>query len=294
MKKIVCFGEVLWDMLPDGKVAGGAPMNVAFRLQSLGMDTEIISKTGQDSLGQELRTIIQSNQVPLDLVQEDKQLATSVVQVSLNEKGSPTYDIVYPSAWDRIEATARSMEAVEQADALIFGSLACRDVVSKASLYQLIEKAPYKIFDVNLRAPYYQFDLIADLMHRSDFIKLNDEELVIIATALGAWTTDFDTQIEYLAAHSQTTHICVTKGGEGAVLYIEGEFYRHPGFQVQVRDTIGAGDSFLAGLIYQLFRAAPPDEALEFACAIGALVAAAKGANPVICKDQMRALIQQV
>lgn len=291
-KKLVCFGEVLWDVLPTGKIAGGAPMNVSIRLQSLGIDTKMISKIGHDTLGEELLAIIKEKNVDTSLIQIDDELSTGEVLVTLDAKGSATYDIVYPSAWDKIEITEDNLKAVKEADALVFGSLACRDTVSRKTLLTLLQTAKYKIFDVNIRPPFYTIDFLEQMMKLADFIKLNDDELFEVAHALGSNSDTIEDHILFLSELTNTNTICVTKGKDGAILYIDNQFYNHKGFEVTVADTIGSGDSFLAALLSQVLYSEAYLNAVKFGCAVGALVASHKGANPNISDKEIADFIK--
>ncbi|MFN8307485.1 MAG: carbohydrate kinase [Ferruginibacter sp.] len=292
-KNIVCFGEVLWDILPSGPVAGGAPMNVAIRLQSLGMPATIISRTGNDKCGNDLVNIIRSKRVNISCIQQDPDLPTGEVLVKLSADGTATYDIIYPSAWDKIEATGQNIQAAKNADAFVFGSLACRDTVSRDTLFQLLEQARFRIFDVNLRKPFYSPDLVLELMQRSDFIKLNDEELAEIVSALGATGSSQEEHIRFLSEKTSTNHLCVTRGKDGAVLFTGKKFYSHPGYTVLVADTIGAGDSFLAALIKGFLTSDDHEASLDYASAVGALVASRKGAIPELQEEEIQKLMQQ-
>lgn len=292
-QQIVCFGEVLWDVLPTESIAGGAPMNVAIRLQSVGIQSSIISKIGNDQLGQSLIDMITDRKVETSLIQIDKQLPTGEVLVHLDAKGSATYDIVYPSAWDGIVVNDSNINAVKAADALVFGSLACRDQVSKSTLFELLPHAKYTVFDVNIRPPFYSISLLLDLMKLSDFIKLNDDELLEVASELGSKSKDIEENIQFLSQLTHTETICITKGDKGAVLYKNNTFYTHEGFNVEVADTIGAGDSFLAALLSKVLYQDDCNDSLEYACAVGALVASKKGANPTITSDQIFEMINR-
>jgi fructokinase len=291
-KKVVCFGEVLWDVLPTGKVAGGAPMNVSIRLQSLGISTQIISRVGNDVLGKELELFLQKQQVSTSLVQTDHNLATGEVLVQLDAKGSATYDIVYPSAWDKIGLNCYNKQAVRDCDAFVFGSLACRDEVSSTTLLSLLELAPYKVFDVNLRPPFYSIPYIKEMMQLADFIKMNEEELLEIAQALGSASNMIESNIIYLSRMTNTATFCVTRGRDGAILYHDRQFYTHPGFLVQIEDTIGSGDSFLAAFLSRFLTTTDLFEAVRFACAVGALVATHKGANPELQLDEINTFME--
>jgi fructokinase len=280
--KVVCFGEVLFDVFPTHRKIGGAPLNVALRMASLGIDAKIISRIGEDEIGKELLTFVKENSVSTDYIQIDKSFSTGEVLVQLDEKGSATYTINYPVAWDKIEVTQEAQSVIENSDALIFGSLGCRDKTSYQSLLSLLNSSKFKIFDVNLRAPFYTKELLLDLMNKADFIKFNDEELYEISKKLGSPYHSLEQNIHFIAKKTNTRHICVTKGSHGAVLLYNNQLFYNSGYQITVADTVGAGDSFLAGLLTKLLIGDTPQDAINFACALGALVAQNEGANPKI------------
>ena len=291
MPTVTCFGEVLWDVFPTHKKIGGAPLNVALRLNSFKNTTYIISSVGDDSDGQEVLQYIQYHGMLTSSVQIDKMHKTGRVIVTLNDKGSATYEIEYPVAWDNIKATEEAIDMVRSSDALIFGSLACRDEVSKSSLLTLLPYAKMKVFDVNLRPPFYSMELLLDLMSKASFIKLNDEELIEICNALKVDTTSMEEQIKFLSTYTNTDQICVTIGKHGAFLLYDGHLYRNKGYKVKVVDTVGAGDSFLATLISNLLNKKEPAQALDMAAAVGAMVAGKEGANPIITKPEILAFM---
>jgi len=293
MLKIVCFGEVLWDIFPTYKIIGGAPLNVALRLNSFDVKTSIISRIGNDDNGREILEYIKENRMDNTTVQIDKIHKTGCVNVTLDENGSASYEIEHPVAWDKIEITDRNVAIVKSSDAFVFGSLACRDEVSKNSLLNLLQHAKYRVFDVNLRPPFYSMDLLLDLMKKADFIKCNDEELLEICNALNFRSESIENNIKSLSEYTQTNQLCITLGKDGAVFFNYGKFYRNRGYQVLVNDTVGAGDSFLATLINNLLLNLKPIEALDIACATGALVASKKGANPKLTNIEILKLMKK-
>jgi fructokinase len=282
MAQITCFGEVLMDVFPTHKKIGGAPLNVAVRLQSFGNAIAMISSVGADKKGNKIVDFIQKNNLNSEGLQVDEQLKTGNVKVSLNSKGSATYDIKFPRAWDQIQLTEKAKNITKEADAFVFGSLVARNEVSRNTLYELLKIANYKIFDVNLRPPYYTIEILSYLMNQANFIKFNDEEIFEIAKDLNFESTSLEENIQFIAATTQTKSICVTKGKHGAILYYHDAFYYNKGYHIKVVDTVGAGDSFLASLITKLLKKESPQKALDFACAVGALVAGSEGANPAI------------
>ena len=284
-RNVICFGEVLFDVFPTHKKIGGAPLNVALRLASLGVDAQIISRIGNDEIGEELVRFVAQNGVPTATIQIDSTLKTGEVIVKLDEKGSASYTINYPVAWDEIQLTPEIENTVINADALVFGSLVCRNSVSFQTLLALLKVAKYKIFDVNLRAPFYTKDILIALMQQADFIKFNDDELYEISEFMDSPYHSLEQNMLFIAEKTNTKSICVTKGNHGAALYYGGKMYYNSGYKINVVDTVGAGDSFLAGLLSKLLDNEDPQKAIDFACALGALVASNEGANPKIANE---------
>ena len=294
MTKVVCFGEILWDVFPTHKVIGGAPLNVALRLASFGAETSIISRIGNDKNGNEVIEYLENTRLNTRYIQKDNIYPTGYVSVFLDNQGSATYDIFKPVAWDYISLENDNIKLISESDIFIFGSLSCRSGVSKNTLFGLLEKAKFLVFDVNLRKPYYDYELISKLMQRANFIKLNDEELDEITVELGFESSKMKEKILFLSKITDTKFICVTRGSQGAILFFNGRFYENSGYRVKVEDTVGAGDSFLASLIFKLYiEVQKPDQALDFACRLGALVASKKGANPKIDTQEIDSLTIQ-
>lgn len=278
--RVVCFGEILWDVFPNKKVIGGAPLNVALRLHSQGYPTNIISKVGDDSEGSEAIQYLKKNKFPLQGIQLDEKLPTGEVKVLLDTQGSATYQITQPVAWDAISYAPEALALVKASEVFVFGSLACRSPQSKETLLGLVKYAAFSVFDVNLRPPFYTEKLLWELFQHSDFVKMNDEELFEITSGLDGKLNDLESCAQWLMEEVQLKGLCVTKGANGAVLFFKGQSYNHSGFKIKVADTVGAGDSFLATLVGALFvDKQSPMEALERACAIGAVVASKVGAN---------------
>ena len=291
MAKVTCFGEILWDVFPTHKKIGGAPLNVASRLSSFDNDVTMISAIGQDKYGEKLLDYIKEVGINPSCIQVHNEYKTGKVKVMLNEKGSASYDIKYPRAWDKIRFTEINKKAVKDSDAFVFGSLAARDESSRNTLFNLLELAKYKIFDLNLRPPYYTKELLIKLMNEADFIKFNDDELYEVSGYLDSKYRSMEQNIRFISKKTNTKHICVTKGHHGAVLLYEDKFYYNSGYLIKVIDTVGAGDSFLGSLISQLLNKVNPQEAVDFACAVGALVAQSEGANPEILHSEIDAFI---
>lgn len=288
---ICCFGEVLWDMLPSGKLPGGAPMNVATHLQNLGIPAKMISRVGKDELGAEIKVFLESKNCTTEWIQEDETLNTGWVKVQLSEKNEATYTIVHPVAWDFIETNNTVQQLVNQASALVFGTLASRDDTSYQTLLSILKNLPQetqvlKVFDINLRPPHYSQSLIEEFLQYADIVKLNEDELKIVAKWYDI-AGDEEKQLREISQKFNIKTLIVTKGGDGAILLrLENDgkkhFYQQAGYKVVVADTIGSGDSFLAGFLKNILNGKSSEYALNFACAIGAVVASHSGANPAI------------
>jgi fructokinase len=291
--KAVAYGEVLWDVFDDKKKIGGAPLNVALRMKTLGCEVAMISCVGNDEDGKAILNHVKQLGLQTDAIMQSETFPTGLVKVTLDERGSATYEISYPSAWDKIVLNNQAETLVINADVLIYGSLVCRDKVSRDSLEDLLQMNIYKVFDVNLRKPHYTYDVLERLMLSADFIKFNDEEILEIARALQSPFESLEENIHFIAELTHTKAICVTRGKHGALLFWKGQLYENEGYPVKVADTVGAGDSFLASLITYLLTDKDPQTSIDFACAVGALVAESAGANPEILFSRIENMISK-
>lgn len=276
---VVCFGEVLWDLLPSKALPGGAPMNVAYHLKKLGANPVMLSKIGTDDYGKGLVNMLAENKISTGFLQVDYDHPTGLVYANPNEYNEVVYDIVFPSAWDFIEWQAEYNELLQQAEFFVYGSLTSRSKVSRDTLYQLLDAAKLKVLDINLRPPHFNRAHVEYLLQKADILKMNIAELELIT----GWFNDFEStedRIKILQDQFKIEIIIVTMGGEGALVNDKGIIHRHPGFKVQVADTIGSGDAFLAGFLHQQLNGISAKEALDFASAIGAFIATKSGACP--------------
>lgn len=209
MKKILCFGEVLWDAFGEEKKAGGAPMNVARHLVQQQMDVAFASRLGTDASGKELVDFLKQNGLYSELIQSDNDLPTCEVTVQLDEHKQATYIIPQPVSWDNIQAEDTLVDAARNTSALIYGSLACRAETTRNTLLTLLDStSALKIFDVNLRPPHYTQETIDMLASHANVIKMNDEEIEILINKQG----NLHDKMEAFHAKYHTQTICVTRG----------------------------------------------------------------------------------
>ena len=288
---VICFGEVLWDMLPNGPKPGGAPMNVAIHLKQQGQNPILISKIGRDGKGKQLLQFLNKSGLKTDLITTDPNLPTSKVLVNLDENRNATYEICEPVAWDNILMDDLDDSIISNAGIIIFGSLASRNQTTRNTLFEILDQSKaLKFCDINLRPPFDKKEIIETLLEKSDFVKLNDDELKTIA-GWNNFTGDEKEMILWMSRKYNCPSVCVTRGKNGAILYYKNQFFEHPGFTVNAVDTVGAGDSFLASLVSNLIQNKTPEKALKYACATGAFVASQIGAVPVYSTSDIELII---
>lgn len=278
--KVTVFGEVLWDILPDGKLAGGATMNVAAHLQNYGLETSFISRIGNDELGTELREFMQGAGLSTDLVQTGETHLTGIAKANISDSNEVTYKIVHPVAWDYIQFEESALSKVELSDFFVYGTLASRDSITRNTLLRYLPASILPVFDVNLRPPHYTKHGVLELLQFAKIVKMNEHELREVT----GWLCPFENEqqaMSFIRERFKLNMLILTCGAEGAMTLTDtGQFFIHPGFKVNVADTIGSGDAFLGGFLYKILNKYPVEAALEFACAAGACVASKQGALP--------------
>lgn len=278
-KTVVAIGEILWDVFPEGKKAGGSSMNVALNLHKQGINSQFISAIGDDENGKELLTFLSSNQFPTHFIQTNN-LPTSTVEVQLDAQHQATYTIVAPVAWDAIRLTDENIAAVKNADAFVYCSLTCRNENSRNTILSLLKEAKLKVFDINLRPPFYTIETLKVLLSVAGILKVNEHELLYLKNELGLTGNTDEQLLKQLSNTFNINMICLTVGEKGAYVLHENKLYHHKGYQVEVADTVGAGDSFLATFIASYLKGYPIDTVLDRACKVGSFVASQAGANP--------------
>ena len=268
-------------------------MNAAIHLKKLGLDVHFTSRVGQDELGDQLVSYLEGIQFQDYYLQRDGDHPTSIANVDMSDPNDPQYQ--FPDcAWDYIELDRPMKDLVEEAEMVIYGSLVARNEKSRQTLMKILEgEHRYKVFDVNLRRPNYTRQVIEALLEKADLIKMNEHEL----TVLGEWffntREDEATLLKRLRWRFGAEVIAVTRGGQGASLLWQDDYYRHGGHQVRLVDTIGAGDAFLAGIVNGLLRHEHPREILSLATALGAYVVSQTGGNPTYDMEQIHQLMEQ-
>lgn len=277
--EVVCFGEILWDVLPGRELPGGAPMNVTYHLSKLGRKATLISRVGEDERGIALKKIFEGKGIDTSFVQTDASHNTSIVLATPNEAGDMKYDIVEDVAWDYIQLQPDHEALITQARYFVFGSLAMRSKISRDTLLALMDLPCRKVLDINLRAPFINREHITYQLGKAEVVKMNEEELGLVAGWYGNYI-GIEDKMRLLQDKFNVETLIVTRGAKGAAINYHNECYLHDGFKVQVADTIGSGDSFLAAFLSKFMENKDVEAALTFACKVGAFVATKEGGCP--------------
>ena len=282
-KYVVGMGEALWDVLPEGKKIGGAPANFAYHVSQFGLNSCVISAVGEDSLGDEIVKNFTSK--GLNHMIERVPYPTGTVQVEIDQAGIPQYDIKENVAWDNIPYTAHIEAIAEKTQAVCFGSLAQRNVVSRNTINRFLDAMPsgdgqLVVFDVNLRQGFYNKEILCNSMTRCNILKINDEELVLVSRLLQLESIDVRQKCRQLMSLYGMKMVVLTCGVNGSYVFTEGEesFCTTP--KVDVVDTVGAGDSFTGCFVASLLEGKTMRQAHERAVSASAYVCTQSGAMP--------------
>jgi fructokinase len=290
---VVGLGEALWDVLPSGKHLGGAPLNFAYIASLLGEHAVICTRVGDDFLGKEIQKELVARNLDASGIQVDPELPTGTVEVSFKD-GQPEYEIRQPAAWDAMEWSPQWREIASEIDAICFGTLAQRAPKSRKTLMNFLknaQKSCLKVFDINLRKPFYGAEVVESTLELATILKLNDLELAEIAGMFAIKSVDQAAIMKELLRRFNLKFVFVTRGEHGAVATNGSETVEHPGFSVKVRDTIGAGDAFTAAAVHCLLAGMDLEKTLAVANKWAAWVASQAGGMPRMDENQREMLM---
>ncbi|KPH14136.1 carbohydrate kinase [Chryseobacterium sp. ERMR1:04] len=277
---VVCFGEVLWDIFPQGTRAGGAPFNAAYNISKMGTDVKMLSRIGNDELGEKLIHQINTWGLTTDYIQVDNEHPTSTVIAKIDEENEATYDIVNHVAWDYIDFLPEHEELISNAEAFVFGSLSARNPKSRETLLKLLKFAKLKIFDVNFRPPFIDLELIKELLFQADIVKMNKAEMRQIMQFFSEEYKSEDESAAFIQNHFNIKEIVLTKGSKGARYFVGDQNYGFSAVPIEIADTVGSGDAFLAGFISKRVQLKSPEEIMKEAISLGAFITSKSGACP--------------
>lgn len=278
---IVGLGEILWDMLPDGKLLGGAPANFAYHCHALGADAKVLSAIGNDRLGREIIDELNARQVNIDYIDTNSH-PTGTVDVLVGDYGDAHYTINEEVAWDHIQWTDELQILAARADAVCFGSLAQRSTDSCEAIHQFLSHTKadcLRIFDINLRQQYYSRDIIEKSLQAANVLKLNDDELVILREMLELPSATMRA-LCVIRDRYKLHYIALTSGANGSVLLDREDMCQCDGYPAIVVDTVGAGDSYTAVLTFGVLHKLPSREINRLANQVAAYVCSQAGATP--------------
>ena len=281
---IVGLGELLWDVLPDGRHLGGAPGNFAYFSNVLGDRGVVASRVGRDPLGQEAIEQLERLKVSSAQVQRDPKHPTGTAPVTVSRSGQAEFIITRSVAWDFLQMTPSWRALARAADAVCFGTLAQRSPRNRRTIRQFLLSTrleTLRVFDVNLRQQFYSPTLIANSLGLADLVKLNHVELPRIMEMLNMPFSSPEAAARRMLREYDLRLVCVTRGSRGSLLVSADGKAAHPGFKIRVADTIGAGDAFTAALVHHYLRGASLSRMNEAANGLGSWVASRAGATPV-------------
>jgi len=291
---MIGLGEVLWDILPSGKVLGGAPANFAYMTNVLGDEGIVASRVGDDELGREAFAVIQRQGLTTSYLQQDDQYPTGTAVVSIDAAGQPNFTIREQVAWDFLQWTTEWKELASRADVVCFGSLAQRSPTSALAIESFLRNAPanvLRIFDVNLRQLFYNKDVLRTSFQHAHIVKLNEQELLQISSLLNLGAGTAKALAKRLLEEYGLRLVCITLGDRGSILVSNDQTVEHTGFRVKVADAVGAGDAFTACMAHHYLRGHSLGEISESANRFASWVATQTGAMPPIGADQLRNIL---
>lgn len=282
---VVGMGEVLWDVLPDGKKIGGAPANFAYHVSQFGLPGCVVSAVGHDALGKEIIETFASK--GLDRLIAEVPYPTGTVNIEIDPEGIPRYEFAENVAWDNIPFTHQLEALAQKTKAVSFGSLAQRDIVSRTTINRFLDAMPRQsgsliVFDVNLRLNFYTREILQNSMERCNVLKINDEELDIISRMFGLPDIGFEDRCRMLLDRYNLKMLILTCGINGSYVFTPGDMSFLPTPKVVVADTVGAGDSFTAAFIASTLKGKSIAEAHRIAVQTSAFVCTMQGAMPVL------------
>lgn len=294
-KSIVAFGEILWDLLPGGRVLGGAPFNFAFRTHECGNRSLMVSRLGEDDLGREARAWTEELGMDTSLIQSDAEYPTGTVEVTLDENQQPDYFIVPDVAYDHVETNEAVLHAAREADCICFGTLAQRHLKSRRTLQEMLKatQKAVKLLDINLRKECFTRESIVSSLQQANILKLNEDEARFLSLLFQMEDGGLE-RIGENCLHDWSLDVCLITVGDRGVLALssQGERVYLPGYWIQLVDPLGSGDAFTAGFVNEYLQGKPLTDCCRFGNAYGALAATRTGATGPISKEEIKTLIE--
>lgn len=290
-KKIVAFGEIVWDLLPNGKVLGGTPSNMVFRSNSFGEEGYLLSRVGDDKLGHAALNKLKELGISDENVQMDSAFPTGTVNITFDEKGDPRYNVTLDVAFDHIEFSAEALKLARNADCLFYGLLPQRFGLSKNTIRELIKESPdsLKFFDLKLFEHFFDLTVVDFLLRNSNIVRIKEKEIGFLAEKLDLKPDSLeDFGALLLTKYKKLDLVLVTRGEGGIFAYSKRQgAFMISGYNIKMRDNIGSGMAFSAGFLHYYLNGKSIEDALEFGNAAGALNTSKRGATAIFNKKDV-------
>ena len=295
-KKIVAFGEVVWDILPNGKILGGTPSNLVFRCNSFGEEGHLLSRIGDDELGLLALKRLKELGISGNNVQIDSEFPTGTVNITFDKKQEPVFDVTPDVAFDHIEFTTEALKLVRDADCLFFGLLPQRFGISKNTLRELIKESPssVKFFDLKLFQHFFNSGVVESLLHQTNIVRIKEKEIGFLSEKLGLRSESLEQFGQQLVKKYQIDLVLITRGPGGVfAIHKNSGTYYDTGYIVDMKDNIGSGMAFSAGFLHYYLHGNPLQDALNFGNAAGALNATLVGATSYFKKIEVHRFMRK-
>lgn len=294
-KKIVAFGEVVWDILPHDKVLGGTPSNMVFRCNSFGEKGHLLSRVGDDELGNEALARLQELGISIANVQVDSEFPTGTVNITFDNKNEPVFNVTPDVAFDHIEFSTEALKLVRNADCLFFGLLPQRFGISKNTIRELIKESPssLKFFDLKLFQHFFNVSVVENLLFSSHLVRIKEKEIGFLTEKLGLQNGGLEKFGEQLVNKYNIDLVLITRGAKGVFAFHkkQGAFF-DSGYLIEMEDNIGSGMAFSAGFLHFFLQKSSLQEALNFGNAAGALNATKLGATSYFDKQDVLSFME--
>ncbi len=295
-KRVVAFGEVVWDILPDGKVLGGTPSNMVFRCNSFGEEGFLLARVGDDELGHQALRRLEELGISIMDVQIDSEFPTGTVNIRFDERGEPIYEVAPDVAFDHIEFSTEALKLARNADCLFYGLLPQRFGISKNTIRELIKESPrsLKFFDLKLFQHFFNADVVDFLLNASNIVRIKDKEIGFLSEKLGLTNDDIQDFGKQVVDKYHVDVVIITRGQKGVFAFHKKDGAFHDsGYHLNLKDNVGSGMALAAGFLHYYLSGKPLQEALNFGNAAGALNATKLGATTFFNKRDVLNFMQK-
>ncbi len=294
-KRVVAFGEVVWDILPNGKILGGTPSNMVFRCNCFNEEGFLLSRVGDDELGIEALDQLKELGISDTNVQIDGEFPTGTVNISLDENNEAKFEVKLDVAFDHIEFSAEALKLVRNADCLFFGLLPQRFGISKNTIRELIKESPDSIhfLDLKLFQHFFNVKVVGDLLTAAHIVRIKEKEIEFLANELQLSNENLETFSSQLCKKFKVDLVLITRGQNGVFVYhkTRGAHY-DPGYDIKIEDNVGSGMAFCAGFLHYYLNGKTIQNALKFGNAAGALNTMRRGATSYFNKKDVLAFMK--